>query len=354
MSNSETLPKEYVIRKFYEYGYGATYSRGNNTYSCSCPICHEGRSFGKKKRCFYIPDKDLIYCHNCGWSSKPMKWIQEAGNMSYGEIMDDIKAGDYNLINLDREESFESLLSKNISHNVGLPEDAINLSNQLELNYYATNSVVQKALRYIHSRKLDTAVNRTDLFLSLDDPVHSNRIIIPFKDIDGKIQYYQSRAFGGNADPDKEKIKYLSSKGGSRSIFGLDKLAPIGKAYITEGPIDAMFIQNGLGVAGITTGSNTLTPTQKEQLDFIKLSFQFIWCLDSQWIDIASRKKTEALLKAGYNVFMWPKSIGSKYKDFNEWCIGENINEIPRYIVDKNTLAGEYGLIKFKMLMNNI
>lgn len=76
---SSTLPKDYVIKKFYEYGYGVEYQRSNDTYHCSCPICLEGKSFGKKKRCWYIPAKDLIYCHNCGWSSRPLKWIMQAG-----------------------------------------------------------------------------------------------------------------------------------------------------------------------------------------------------------------------------------------------------------------------------------
>lgn len=51
----EHLPEQYVIKKFYEYGYGVTYSPGDNTYNCSCPVCYEGKSFGKKKALLLSP-----------------------------------------------------------------------------------------------------------------------------------------------------------------------------------------------------------------------------------------------------------------------------------------------------------
>ena len=91
----EHLPESYVIKKFYEYGYGVVRSDGNNSYHCSCPICMEGRSFKKKKRCWYLPAKNLIYCHNCGWSSRPYRWIKTVGELSKEDIIEEIKSGEY-------------------------------------------------------------------------------------------------------------------------------------------------------------------------------------------------------------------------------------------------------------------
>ncbi|MBO7246651.1 MAG: hypothetical protein J6V56_07815, partial [Clostridia bacterium] len=39
-------------------------------------------------------------------------------------------------------------------------------------------------------------------------------------------------------------------------------------------------------------------------------------------------------------VFIWPKEIGEKYKDFNEWAKGEGLNEIPVDIVKAHRYRG--------------
>jgi NMD protein affecting ribosome stability and mRNA decay len=55
----------------------------------------EGKSFGKKKRCWYIPAKDLIYCHNCGWSSRPLKWIMQAGLITREDVQRELEEGEF-------------------------------------------------------------------------------------------------------------------------------------------------------------------------------------------------------------------------------------------------------------------
>ena len=77
-----SLPEDFVILKFFELGFYPKYNKFNNVYQCSCPICREGQSLGKKRRCYYIPKNDNIFCHNCGWSGKPFRWIKEvSGDM---------------------------------------------------------------------------------------------------------------------------------------------------------------------------------------------------------------------------------------------------------------------------------
>ena len=83
-----TLPREYVVAKFYEYGRSPIYNKFNNVYQCSCPVCRESL---KKKRCYFLVDKEVIYCHNCGWSSKPWKWIREVSGLSNQQIIDEVK-----------------------------------------------------------------------------------------------------------------------------------------------------------------------------------------------------------------------------------------------------------------------
>ena len=39
---------------------------------------------------------NYIYCHNCGWSGNPIKFIQEIEGISYNDILDEIK--DYDIL----------------------------------------------------------------------------------------------------------------------------------------------------------------------------------------------------------------------------------------------------------------
>lgn len=350
---TNSLPKDYVAKKFMELGYKARYMRHDDAYNCCCPICHEGKSWGKKKRCWYLPSKDLIYCFNCGWSSRPMKWIMEVGGLSYRDVKIEVEKGEYSFINLDNMKNYE-LETPHI--NQDLPEDSINLFNELQLAYYKDNSVVQKALGYVKDRRLDTAVNRPKgLYVSLNDPTHKNRIIIPFYDAEGGIPFYQSRAFGGNIDGHKEDVRYLSKKHAGRTLFNVNNIdTNIPYLFLFEGPIDACFVKNGLAVAGINLSKGKdLTAEQEEQLAPYQFTHDQIWMLDSQWLDETSKKKTQLLLQAGERVFIWPKNLGEQYKDFNEYCVSNGKDEVPYDFIIKNSLCGEADLLKFKLLIGN-
>lgn len=347
------LPESYVIKKFYEYGYGVVRSEGGNTYHCSCPICMEGRSFKKKKRCWYLPAKNLIYCHNCGWSSRPYKWIRTVGDLSRADIIEEIKNGEYNIINIDKIKDEEPQIEQFADNCDDLPANCIDLTNKLQLDYYKGNSVVLKALQYLKNRRLDTAINRPDkYFISLNDPTHADRIVIPFYDADNKVTFYQSRTFGID---EMEKVKYLSKKNAEKTLYGVnnvdDSIKPV---FIFEGPIDACFVKNGLAVAGINRGKGSdYTVPQRQQLSALLLNHNVIWVPDSQWIDDTAYEKTISLLEAGECVFIWPKNIGQVYKDFNEICVDKKIDAIPWKFIEQNALCGQSGLLKYKIMMKN-
>lgn len=357
ISTFSTLPRDYVAKKFNEYGFGVRYLKGNDTYHCSCPICMEGKSFGKKKRCWYIPAKNLIYCHNCGWSSRPLKWIMEVGELSYEDVRQELNDGEYNIINLDKmalKEEYYSQIRFELDDK--LPVDIIDLSNKLQLDYYKGNSVIEKSLKYITKRRLDTAINRPKtFFISLKDRTHKNRIVIPFYDNNGEIIFYQSRAIGANIDDFMEDVKYLSKKNSQKSIFGIDRIDDsIKEIFIFEGPIDACFIKNGIAIGGITPSKNkTFTELQEEQLELYRSNHNFIWILDSQWLDNAAYEKTQYLLENGESVFIWPEKIGKKFKDFNEMCIAGEQDSVPKEYIVPNVLSGKSGLLKYKLIMKN-
>jgi len=339
-----SLPEDYVVQKFYELGYYPKTNKYNNTYQCSCPICREGSgsSFGKKKRCYYIPKNDNIFCHNCGWSGKPYTWIRQVSGKTDVEIISEV--GEYT-----GEREILPIISEPIIKKITetLPKDSINLSDSQQLKFYGANPIVSACLTLIRSRRLDTAVNRPDnLYISLTDPVHKNRLVLPFKNERGDIEFYQTRTILP-AD-NKTRPKYVSRINAEKTLFNIDKVSnDLPYVFIFEGPINAFFTKNSVAVAGITErGNATFTERQQKQVDTTLKWLDRIWVLDSQWIDNASLKKSETLLLNGEKVFIWPEKFGTKFKDFNDICMKCKIDEISAEFIQKNSFESLEGIIK--------
>ena len=258
------LPEAYIVQKFYQYAGRPKYNRLAKTYQGGCPICREGKSWGKKRRLFYVTTDNFLHCHNCGWHSSPMNWIVEVSNMTVSEIYKE--AEDYDLIPNDVSDINLNDVIKKV-FNSSLPEDSINLFDEGQISYYKANPIVQTALNYIKKRKLDTAVNRPNgLYVSLKDKTHKNRLVIPFYDVNGKIIFYQSRTIIENRKFNLPK--YLGKVNSDRSLFNINKIKEdIDQIFIIEGPIDAFFVENGVAVAGINESSDNLfTALQNQQI----------------------------------------------------------------------------------------
>jgi len=327
------IPREYTAYKFFQYGIDSKYNKYNDSYQCGCPICREGKSLGKKQRCYFIPSRNNIYCHNCGWSSTPINWIKEVSGENFSDIIDELKNFDIDIENYIEEKKD----TKERTITPPLPDDCINLFDNKQVEFFKDNKVVKKAIDIIKGRKLDTAINRPKaLYVSLSDKVHKNRLVIPFYE-DGNVVFYQSRSIF-HEDP---KPKYISKINSTKSLYGFDMIDPkLDYVFIFEGPINSFFVKNAVAVAGIQEkSSQSFTLKQLEQLNTLKL-YKKIWVLDSQWIDSASRSKSKILADQNENIFIWPEKIGRKYKDFNDLAMRFDINEISAKFIADNSYKG--------------
>ena len=335
-----SISEAFVVTKFYQYAGGVRHNRHQHTFNGSCPICREGKSWLKKKRTYYLPKKNIICCHNCGWYGSPFNWIKEVGGYSVPDLLKEIKKDD-GVVDIDRLE----VKTKKAVITEKLPKDSINLYDATELSFWQDNYIVQKANSIVKERRLDRAINKPKaLYISLNDPVHKNRIIIPFYDSNNEVCFYQTRKI---LDSDKTP-KYLSKVGDEKSLFGFNNIQQdLDKVFITEGPIDAFFIKNGVAVAGITQSSNlNLTDRQERQFKELLL-FDRIWVLDNQLLDKTSREKTKILLETGHKVFIWPNN---EYKDLNDLCIAKSINGVEPSFILENTYTKLTGLLKLSQL----
>jgi hypothetical protein len=331
------LPEDYVVLKFYQYAGSPKHNKYSNVYQASCPICREGKSWLKKKRCYYIPNKNVIHCHNCGWHGNPVNWIMEVQSCSLSEVLNE--SNNYDNLQIEKQEDSE----KTKLVNYELPCDCFDLENNDELKFYENNQIVKNAYNILIQRNLINAINRPKkYFFTLNDFTHKNRIIIPFYDENGKIIFYQSRKV---LDVD-QRPKYLSKKNSERSVFNIDRVSgDIPYIFITEGPLDSTFIKNGVALAGITeNGSDTFTEKQKNQMLLFPLH-EHIFVLDNQWNDSTSKRKSKDLIEAGKKVFIWPKEY-YKFKDINDVCVNYKLKEFPYKFLLKNSHTGMVGKMK--------
>lgn len=341
------VPQEYIVQKFYQYAGYPKFKRLSNTYTAGCPVCREGTSWLKKRRCIYIVEDNIICCHNCGWYSDPIKWIQEVANMTFSEIIEESK--NYEILPL---ESYKEE-KKTVKQFEKLPTDSINLFDNSQTDFYKNNNVVREAIGLINKRLLDKAVNKPEaLFVSLTDRTHKNRLIIPFYNENKDIIFYQSRAIF--SQDLKFYPKYLSKINGEKSLFNIHKVSSKNDyIFIFEGPIDSFFVENGVAVAGIQENSSAMFSRLQELQLASFLLHKKIWVLDNQWLDKASYNKTLKLIENGETVFIWPEELSKKYKDINDLCIDKNLSKIDTSFLINNSFSDLKAKLKLSVVRRN-
>jgi hypothetical protein len=324
------LPNELIEQYFMRYA-GYAKRKSNGVLNGGCPICREdnGKYWKKRSRLYFVPENQLIYCHNCNRSWFPINWIKEVSGLTYKEILKESQGFDYYF-----EEEPEIIKKTNTQT---LPYDSINLFDPVQLKYYETNPVVRDAVAEIKRRRLDTATNKTTLYISLKDFIHKNRLCIPFYDSNNKIPFYQTRAL---YKKDETYGKYLSKMNSEKTIFGLNKIdSSVPYLFMTEGPIDCMFVsKNGASMGGLS-----ISALQRSMLSKY-IGFELIWILDNQLNNEHVFEKYSNLLSTGERVFIWPK-LYKNFKDINELCVATKQNSIKYDFFLKNSYTGKEGLI---------
>lgn len=331
------LPITYILDKFYTYVGGPKYKRTGNLYYGSCPVCREGGLWLKKKRLYYLVDRNQIFCQREQKSWTPLQWIMQVTGDSYYTVIKEASEYDSTINEIVARYEKKKKEVKLIKSVHILPHDSINLTDRVQLQFFAKDKVVNDCLAYLQGRRLVTAVNKCRAFyVSLTDKVHKNRLCIPFHDENGKIVFYQTRAI---YKKDEEPAKYLSKVGGTKSVFGVDRVDPnFDYIFIFEGPIDSMFVKNGIAM-----GSLDLSELQEQQLARFPLHKR-IWVIDNQLDNENVVKKYKDLIERGERVFFMPAKFTEK--DLNEICMNYKLDKISPNFLIKNSAAGMEALLK--------
>jgi hypothetical protein len=149
-------------------------------------------------------------------------------------------------------------------------------------------------------------------------------LVIPFINREGRLHALQGRFFEGNT-----RYVTIQLDESIPKLWGLDRYDRGNRAYVLEGPIDAMFLPNALATAG---------GVEISTLKYLNLDNSII-VFDNEPRSGETVGKIQKCIKHGLKVCIWPD--GLQEKDVNDMVIhGKmSMNEV-REIIDRNTFSG--------------
>lgn len=311
------------------------FKKKNDYYwNFSCPICGDSKKNELKARGFVYKNQDrLVYkCHNCGISTSIGGLLKHLDPIVYNEyVLERYKENTSKHMPHAKIEQAVPIITQEVSTDLILAGAQPLQSNEKALQYVVSRKIPQdrwKDLYYVP--KFKEFVNKLKYSFT-DTKYDSPRLIIPFYDEDGKCIAFQGRALG------TEMPKYITIKldETQEKLYGLDRMDHNKRVYVTEGPIDSMFIPNAIAVAG--AGFNT------KFIQAIKDNATLIMDNEPRSKEIC--KFIEKLIDEDYTVCLWPDTV--QQKDINDMVLAGKSVESIMNTINTNTFQGMEAKLKF-------
>ena len=302
--------------------------KGDFLWNFRCPYCGDSQKSRTKARGFvYRKKNDLFYkCHNCGVGTTLGKLIEHLDSKTYNDyIFERYKKG-VKTNNPEPEFKFD----EPIFRKKGV------LKNLKSISDLSTD---HPARRWVQKRLIPSK-SFSDLYLCESFYKFTNklipnkfpsldgdhpRLLIPFKNEEGEVFAYQGRAFG------KEQPKYITIKLEDRDkIFGMDKVDKDKVILVVEGPLDSLFLDNCIAVAGA---------------DFGKIKGDLTIIYDNEPRNKEVNEQIQKTINTGHKIVIWPDHLN--HKDINDMIIaGYSKEQIQEIIID-NTFVGAAAQLRF-------
>ena len=299
-------------------------------FNFRCPHCGDSQKSKTKARAYlYRVKNDMFFkCHNCGQGQNLANFIKFVDPKLYESyLLERYKKSapatpkpkfDFKPTKFTSQTPIDDL--KSIKD---LPEDH-------PARLYCDNRKIPE--KYFDKLFL------SDKFMALVNEVKPNtykitkdhpRLIIPFYDTTGKVFAFQGRAFG------KEQPKYLTIKldENKQKVYGLDKVNFQKPIYITEGPIDSLFIDNCLAAGGADLFLKNKIPN--EQITYI---------FDNEPRNKEIVKRMYKVIEQDFNVVIWPEDL--QLKDVNDMIMSGLTKLQLQDIISNNTYSKLSALTK--------
>ena len=302
--------------------------KGDNLWNFRCPYCGDSQKSRTKARGFVFRKKnDLFYkCHNCGVGASLGNLIKYVDSKTYEDyILERYRKGIETKSSPQPEFKFDAPVFKKDVFK------SLQSISQLASTHPARRLVGERKLsEYSHDLFLcpsffkftNTLVPNKFPSLCGDHP----RLMIPFRNEGGEIFAYQGRAFGS------ETPKYITIKldDDADKIFGLDRIDKSKPILVVEGPLDSLFLDNCIAMAGA---------------DFNNFEGDLIIIFDNEPRNKEICKQIEKAIGQGKNVVIWPDTV--KEKDINDMILAGYSKKDIQQIITDNTFQTASASLRF-------
>ena len=311
--------------------------KSENLFNFRCPHCGDSQKSQTKARGFvYRKKNDMFFkCHNCGVGQTLGNLIKFVDPLLHKEyVFERFKDGK---TSKKEEPEFDFTPSRLLKKSKPYAEFTRYDRALRQLRRFDELVQTHPAKKFVYDRQIpkehwDKFFLATKFYefcneiqpgkfpdLKNDHP----RVVIPFYDRAGEFFAYQGRAFG------KEQPKYITIKFDKtkQKIYGLDRLDLNKPVMITEGPIDSLFLDNAIALAGSDADGGINIQHQQCTM---------IYDNEPRNEHIVSR-----MVKAvdnNFNLVIWPKTL--EVKDINDMILsGKSTSQVQR-LISNNTHSG--------------
>jgi hypothetical protein len=305
--------------------------KSGNSYNFRCPICGDSKKSKIKARgwIFHRDGSTRFYCHNCTASMSLGGLVKYLDPQLYSEMkLERLKDGapgfiaPAKLMSIPRPVFEKSEVLRGLTRVSQLhhddPRKKYIVSRRIPSKFHYKLYVVDEFFAYVN-RLIPGKFDKSAL--AHDD----SRLLIPFINKSGKVHALQGRSF--DSDSRTKYITIMLDESVPR-VYGLDTYDEKKTAYVTEGPIDSMFLENGLATAGGDLAS--------AMRSFDKNSLVIVY--DNERRSRETVSKMEKAIRDGYKVCFWPENI--VYKDINDMVKSGMRPEYVEMIIDQNSYSG--------------
>lgn len=314
-------------------------------FNFSCCVCGDSKKSKSKRRGWVLFDRDpiLYYCFNCSYSKSFYNFLKEKYPDLFQQYLKPKSAHDI----FDRKKQNLDISAKIIKQKSASIEKSIEdvsekiLPYSFKLNDKNIKGIWKKelqeiALKTVLKRKIPEEYSK-DFLVCYDGPF-VDRLIIPYFNNVGVMYCFQGRSLF------EKEPKYLTWNKENIKIFNYFSTIESELVGITEGPIDSMFLVNGISTSG------TISPNN-EQFNIIKEKFpNKFWLFDNPYLDEAGLSRAITFAEVGERIFIWPK-MWRTFKDVNEIVEANILTNIGiNDIISSNIYKGLTAITRLKLL----
>lgn len=293
-------------------------------YNFRCPYCGDSSKNKNRARGYIYKHKSdhNFKCHNCGVSRSFTYFLKDVDESLYKEyLLERYKEGLTGKSTVAPEPEF-----KFEKPNFSKPLFDLPTIKKLNTTHPARQYLANRKIPEEYFSKLYYAEDY-NAWAGISNTYKESRIIIPLLSQDKKLFGYQARSLNP-----KSKLRYLTNifDKSYPKIFGLERVNEKSIVYVTEGPFDSLFVENGVAMCGA-------------DVDLTAYNWNVVYIFDNEPRNKQICDRMAKVIDSGGKVVIWKDSI--REKDINDMVLaGIDVNQL----IKCTTFGGLEAKIKFQ------